>query len=377
MLAKFTVSNFKSFNKEFTLELNSPNGYNFNTESIKNGIVNNALIYGHNGVGKSNLGIAMFDIVKNLTDFHTYDPSPKFLNYYNDSLIAKFSYLFKFGQHQVEYNYGKFELGTFFYENISINGKKMAEIDRSEHKKAKILFKGAETLKREFNQNLSLLKYIKNNAVLDENEENNILLNFFNFVDKMLFFRSLDSNSYIGFGDGQHRDIHSGIIENGNSGFIENDNLNDLQIFLNAAGIDCKLTIVEVTGAKVIAFDFNGIPVPYPEVASTGTRALIAFYYWLQKLRKSSNVKFLFLDEFDAFYHHELSQIIIKELIKTGVQFILTTHNTSNISNDLLRPDCYFLMQKESIKSLAKSTLKELRGAHNIEKMYKAGSFNG
>jgi AAA15 family ATPase/GTPase len=68
--------------------------------------------------------------------------------------------------------------------------------------------------------------------------------------------------------------------------------------------------------------------------------------------------------------------LIIEELKKTGVQFILTTHNTSNISNDLLRPDCYFLMYKQFIRSLAKSTSKELREAHNIEKMYKAGSFN-
>jgi len=33
-------------------------------------------------------------------------------------------------------------------------------------------------------------------------------------------------------------------------------------------------------------------------------------------------------------------------------------------------------MDKQSIKSLAKSTRKELRAAHNIEKMYKAGSFH-
>ena len=55
---------------------------------------------------------------------------------------------------------------------------------------------------------------------------------------------------------------------------------------------------------------------------------------------------------------------------------MLTTHNTSIITNDLLRPDCYFLMSKHSIRSLSKSTSKELREAHNIEKMYKAGSFD-
>ena len=54
----------------------------------------------------------------------------------------------------------------------------------------------------------------------------------------------------------------------------------------------------------------------------------------------------------------------------------MTTHNTSILTNDLLRPDCYFLMKKDIIRSLSKRTSKELREAHNIEKMYKAGSFD-
>ena len=84
----------------------------------------------------------------------------------------------------------------------------------------------------------------------------------------------------------------------------------------------------------------------------------------------------MFIDEFDAFYHHELSRLIVEELKKLDIQFILTTHNTSIMTNVLLRPDCYFVMNKNEIKSLSKSTDKELREAHNLEKMYKAGSFN-
>ena len=84
----------------------------------------------------------------------------------------------------------------------------------------------------------------------------------------------------------------------------------------------------------------------------------------------------MFIDEFDAFYHHDLSKMIVETLKEIGVQFILTTHNTSILSNDLLRPDCYFLLNKKKIKSLSNSTDKELREAHNIEKMYKAGAFN-
>ena len=60
-----------------------------------------------------------------------------------------------------------------------------------------------------------------------------------------------------------------------------------------------------------------------------------------------------------------------------NVQIFTTTHNTDLMSNDLLRPDCYFLLKDNSIKAISELTEKELRQAHNLQKMYKAGAFNG
>jgi len=65
----------------------------------------------------------------------------------------------------------------------------------------------------------------------------------------------------------------------------------------------------------------------------------------------------------------------VTRLKEIDAQVILTTHNTSIMTNDLLRPDCYFLINEQGITSLKNRTEKELREAHNIEKMYKAGSF--
>jgi len=244
----------------------------------------------------------------------------------------------------------------------------LMKIDRQISNEAEINIKGAETLKRKLdNDNLSLLRYIKNNTELDKNSENEVLLTFFRFVDSMLFFRSLDDNIYLGIEVGTN-DMAADIIEK--------ENVNDLEEFLNKAGIECKLKAVNEFDKKKIVFDFEGKTIPFWQIASTGTRSLVLFYYWFQRLRENTKVSFLFIDEFDAFYHHELSTLIVEELKKTGVQFILTTHNTSIMTNDLLRPDCYFLMNKNKIRSLARSTPKELREAHNIEKMYKADSFH-
>lgn len=369
VLTKFTVSNFKSFNSEFILDLQETNSYAFNSECIKNGIVNNALVYGHNGVGKSNLGLAIFDIIGHLTDAKSNAIEySNYLNALNKSETANFRYEFLFDSNKVVYEYKKTDNKTIVFEKFSINNNDVAYIDRSISNDAKISFKGAENLKTELdNKELSIIKYIKNNSVLDKNIEYETLMNFFKFIESMLFFRSLQGNMYLGI-EVEKTTIGEDIIAKGN--------VVDFESFLNKAGIECKLTVIKELEKDVLAFDFNGKTIPFFRIASQGTKTLTLFYFWLQRIKEDKKVSFLFIDEFDAFYHHALSALIVEELKKTGVQFILTTHNTTIISNELLRPDCYFLMNKQSIRSLAKSTSKELREAHNIEKMYKAGSFN-
>ena len=95
MLTKFSVTNFKGFNQEFVFNLDGAREYTFNKECVKDGFVNNSVIYGKNGVGKSNLGLAIFDIISHLTDnesgssFYT-----SYFNAYSESLVSTFKYEF-------------------------------------------------------------------------------------------------------------------------------------------------------------------------------------------------------------------------------------------------------------------------------------------
>ena len=85
----------------------------------------------------------------------------------------------------------------------------------------------------------------------------------------------------------------------------------------------------------------------------------------------------MFLDEFDAFYHYELAETIVK-LLKNMPQFqtILTSHNTNLLSNRIMRPDCYFILSENGLYSFANATKRELREGHNLEKLYMSGEFN-
>lgn len=369
MLRKFKVSNFKSFEKDFELDLSDVNGYEFNKNCIKDGFVNNALIYGHNGVGKSNLALAIFDIIEHLTDKQKNEGMYKnYLNAYSDSNVAEFYFEFLINSKTVIYEYKKTDYKTIIFERFLIDDDEFVNFDRTKNTHATIRFKGAETLKTDIdNPELSILKYIKSNTELARDEINSTFISFFNFIDRMLYFRSLTDRTYLGLEIGSRNTLED---------IVNNKNIKDFEKFLNDAGIECKLSAIDELDKNNIVFDFNGKQIPFNQVASTGTYALTLFYFWFQSIKQSSKVSFIFIDEFDAFYHHSLSALVVEKLKETGVQFILTTHNTSIISNDLLRPDCYFLMTKKQIRSLSKSTPKELREAHNIEKMYKAGAFD-
>ena len=96
-------------------------------------------------------------------------------------------------------------------------------------------------------------------------------------------------------------------------------------------------------------------------------------------MKRFDNVSLLFMDEFDAYYHFALSARII-ELIKKhrNLQAIFTTHNTFLMSNRILRPDCYFMMEGGRLKSYTeKADGRELREGHNLEKIYRNGGLNG
>lgn len=227
---------------------------------------------------------------------------------------------------------------------------------------------GTETLNKTIvDSHFSVLKYIKNNSQLDDNTENRAFKLFFRFVENMLFFRSLEDRTYIG------QESKKGSLVND---IIRQGKVKDFEQFLNEANIECKLTVVDVMGEKDLAFDFGGNNILYRDIMSTGISSLMLFYCWYLQIMKIE-VSFVFVDEFDAFYHHELSRLIVNKLKESGTQFVLTTHNTSIMSNDLIRPDCYYLMNNRKILPLPKCTEKELREVHNIEKIYKAGGFYG
>ncbi|WXT99793.1 MAG: hypothetical protein Ctma_0497 [Catillopecten margaritatus gill symbiont] len=367
MLEKFSVTNFKNFNEELILDF-AASDYQFNPQSIKDGIIKTAIVYGANASGKSNLGFAIFDIVQHLTDNESRgDFYQHYLTKPSNNPYADFEYCFKFEENKVVYQYKKTSHETLGDECLIINDKKVLSVVRSDKKSAVFSLEGSGNLSKNISGvNLSIIKYVKENTILEDNQENTIFKQFCDFINEMLFFSSLEHNTYLGLESGS-RELDKDIIDQGH--------VDDFQQFLNKAGIKCTLSvIVDENGEERIVFDFDGEYINFFEIASQGTKSITLFYYWYQRIQ-ANKTSFVFIDEFDSFYHHNLSKFVVKKLKEIDVQVIFTTHNTDIMTNDLLRPDCYFILANNQITAINKLTDQELRTAHNLQKLYKAHAF--
>lgn len=373
MLAHFCVSNFKNFSKELKFDLSSGR-YAFNDFNVENRVVKTAVVYGYNTSGKSNLALAVFDIVRMLTD-NEFSVS-RYGNYKNilrlDELTS-FSYTFLFGKDEVVYSYEKDGLDKPIAERLFINGRKKLSFDRRVGNEMQQSFEGAQTLERRIdNPNLSAVRYLRMNSSLPmENEDNAILLKFYGFVDRMLLFWCLQERNYIGF---------TSKVDNLIDYIVNTEHLDAYNCFLREMGIDRRVVAKKTPDGRIVAYyDFgNGRLLEYVPNMSNGESSLLLFYYWYLQMDSTRTPSLLFIDEFDAFYHIELSKRLVELLShKKDIQVVLTTHNPHLMSNEILRPDSYFVLSDNYIASIDKLTEKEIRQAHNLERLYIAGAFDG
>lgn len=363
MLTRFAVKNYRGFSERIEWDLSHPSNYSFNTSAIKDGVVKNGIIYGPNGSGKSNFALALFDIILHLTQKakspHQVDTV---VNVYHPNDLVSFEYTFRFGKDMVEYHYSKSLLGIV-KERVILNGNALFILENNRLETLTDEFPMADDTKKQLansSNNVSILGYLWSVYPLTIEHP---LKKLKEFVDGMLLFWNLEDRGFAGLDDSTSY-IEEFIIANG---LVE-----DFSHFLKDVSEQEFKFKPARAGDKQLICDM-GDGVPFSKIRSTGTSSLTLLYFWIQKMPKAS---FVMIDEFDAFYHFDLSFKVCQRLFAFTNQIFVTSHNTYLMSNDLLRPDCNFIINKNRIKPLSLCTEKDLRWGNNIEKMYRANAFD-
>ncbi len=380
MLKKFTLKNYKNFKDEISIDFENTAGYQFSTDCITDGIISKMLIYGRNATGKTNLGKALIDIYITMFGGRHYIDTGIFLNADSIDKAADFSYEFRFESNELVYRYARFSNQELRDEELIIDGKTIFSCD---FENDKFDFKNLEYINAE---TASIDRYLQSMDVGDEEEiqepklpflrwlisnvalgNDSILIKLANYSRRMLMVTA---------GNGMlkmPRRMNGSFYE-----LLEDSNrLKDLEDFLNEMGIECKLILKNLPDGQRELYFWHEKLVPFYETASSGTLALVDLYRRL--IPKSWDPSFIYLDEFDAFYHYEMAEKVIKFFKRRypKCQIIMTSHNTNLMTNRLMRPDCLFILSRVgTLTALCNATERELREGHNLEKMYISGEFD-
>lgn len=380
MLKKFTLKNYKNFKDEISIDFENTAGYQFSTDCITDGIISKMLIYGRNATGKTNLGKALIDICITMFGVRHSVESGVFLNADSIDETATFSYEFRFENNELIYRYARFSNQELRNEELLINRKTIFSCD---FKNNKFDFKNLKDINAETanidrylqsidigneeelqEPKLPFLRWLISNVALNNDS---ILIKLANYTRRMIMITAGNTMLRI---PRRMNDTFYELLEDSNR-------LKDLEDFLNEMGIECKLILQKLPdGQRELYFEHEKL-VPFYETASSGTLALVDLYRRL--IPKNWDPSFIYLDEFDAFYHYEMSEKVINFFKRRypKCQIIMTSHNTNLMTNRLMRPDCLFILSKMgTMTALCNATERELREGHNLEKMYISGEFD-
>ena len=408
MLIEFKVTNFRSIRETQTLSMVASSDKDLVGNTLDTGIaglpklVRSAAIYGPNAAGKSNLIAALAFVENMVTDSareaqvgEPIDIQPFRLSASNRSQDSEFE--LHFIAEGVRYQYG-FTLNSeritsewlFAYPSGSAQRWFQRRCDVTTNKdvyKFSDFFDEGKARQERANYTIANNLYLS--VAVQKNSQK--LLPAFTWFQKKL--QIIPSMNHIGAGNTSNLCLEpegkSKILTYMNAaGISVKDFSIDKKIFSQddfpqgfpeelksrllkdgVARFDTKFLYQENDSNNLVSFDL--------EDESDGTRALFAFAsHWVEMLE---NNEVLFIDEIDSSLHPLLVHHLVKLLncSTSKAQLIFTTHDTTLLSQQSLRPDQVWFVEKDKQQSTQLYSLSQLspRKGEAIEKRYLSGRY--
>lgn len=402
MLIDFSVENFSSIKEKVTFSLKSTGSKKLYKNVINNSsssfpsLVKNAVIFGANASGKSNLIKSLFFIWKMVVHSHQFNIDSKIprVPYKFDEKTMKRPSKFdiNFVYNNIHYNYGfsctENEI-TEEYLYQMIGGKKKMIFKRGG--KNLFRFRRGPTKQRKYaNQTIPNVLYVSRATQLGNEQTKPV----FEFFSKSLHINS-DPNipswrqytlKRIYNKPKMVKEIMNLLQKfdfGGISDIIINREQNPVKQITLSSDESLPPNILNfsenIYDIKFIhKVDGGSIPLELSEESSGTTKTFDLLGHILDTLETGS---ILIVDELDSSLHPEVAQFIIKLFAsqhnKNNAQLIFTTHNTSFLDNTLLRKDQIYFCEKDPNKATELHCLSDfdIRQDANFEKAYKEGRF--
>ena len=379
MLKRFEVENYRNFKNRLVLDFSDVAGYKFNEDCITEGCLGKLIIYGRNATGKSNLCDAIEDVKSMWMSFRSIPDDVFFLNADSEEKTAFFKYCFQFGENEVVYSYRKASEYQYTWERLEVNGETAFDFDVEN-----AAFNALDLSLIDANE-MNTEVYLEG-LMPSEDDKREAMPSFLIWLMSAGMYppdsvmRELgNAISGITVVDQSREPYYSRLMSSRIYSILKDKAvLKDFEQFLNEMGIQCELEIERLPDDSYqLYFVHDKRRIPFANTASSGTVALMRLYlrFIRKPIRKPSVI---IIDEFDAFYHYEMADKVVRFFKKNmpQTQVIFTTHNTNLMSNHLMRPDCLLILSSDGrITPLMRATSRELREGHNLEKMYIGGEF--
>lgn len=374
MLKKIKLDNYVTFIKPTEIDFTATNYKFLESENVgDNKLLKGCLFVGENASGKTKILSSITFLLDLLfgnkeVDFMTNK------SFYTDKKTYKLEYTFI--QDNVEIVY-LIEIG--FNEIVSeklIMDKKII-LERLGNT-AKFLLNEEKTFKDISNKLLFLRRiYFDTNFY-----ENNVLINWFNYMRKSVYINCYYRNviTYSGENLLVHEYLKDNTVDEINK-FLEKINYNQkIEYGTETSDPNHKFSVKSNNNKKFISFNKEGTDIYVPEMfESMGNITLIELLPSF--LHAINNDCMIIIDEFSSGFHNELEECIVKYFFhySNNSQLFFTSHSTNLLNNSLLRPDQIYSVYFDSkngtqIKRFSDEMPRE---SQNTEKMYLNGVFNG
>ncbi len=405
MLIQFNFKNFKSFRDEATLDLSAAKMTEFSDRVVSEGndkILPMAAIYGANASGKSNIYnafgymadyvIESFKYGDEEEKFEEYRPTPFLFDSVSNNAESSFEVYFTIPGDQAEktYNYG------FCIDRHGVTEEWLNVKAKTARKYASVFYRSTE----EDTLDLSgLTKSSRDNIqVALEKQVLIISLGAKLKVNKCKVIRDwFMANEFADFGDPftnffLSRRLPKGFVddEGVQKKVVEyfasfDEHIKDFEIEKLPQNADSKEETYKISSLhkKIDSDTFAAIPL---NMESAGTLKMFALYPALQDVLEKGSI--FFIDELNARLHpllvrNFLLTFLNPEINTKHAQLIFTTHDTWQLSNQLLRRDEVWFTEKDeqgisklySLADFVDESGARIRKDESYEKNYLIGKY--